>query len=99
MKVTVSKVVAGGEQVVVELEGPMIGQDQLDAAYRVLDQRLFEMNKRVLAVNEVYKRLVKVHPKAAMMVNDIISILVGGKVFEDTSVEAAVKAAEDQVHG
>lgn len=94
MKVTVAKQMAGGEQVVVELSDSEVHDGSLDLAYKIVDGRLHEMNQRVLALNDYYKEIVKKYPKAAMMVNDIILVLVGQKVFEDKSVERAVKLAE-----
>ena len=95
MKVTVAKTLAGGENIVVELETTAeVTEDNLQRAYRIVDGRLWQMNQRVLATNEYYKKIVRKFPKAAIMVNDIIQVLVGQKVFEDKSTAEAVALAE-----
>lgn len=95
MKITVAKVMAGGENVVVELSGSEKDiVKQLPVAFRIVDARLWEMNHRVLAMNEMYQKLVKESPAVALIVNDLLLQMTGQKVFEDKSVEAATTAYE-----
>lgn len=98
MKITLSKHIAGNEQVVVELQGNECKDPRAIAAgMRVMDDRLLEMNRRVLVLNEAYKRVVREMPAAAMVINDLIQVLVGEALLETSLVQEADALVRAQI--
>lgn len=98
MKLTITKMLAGGEQLIAELsDAEALDPGARKSAFAVLDERLREMNLRVLSMNKLYPEVVKRHPRVALLVNDIIQTLTGEKVFETTLVEQAVAAANREL--
>ena len=108
MKVTIAKVTAGdGEQIQVEVQVPSeaikIGQrdgeysavlEHMSAAYAIVDARLAEMNRRVVATNILSQKLVKDHPEAFIAFRQCIAALTGQM---DPAERDAVLAAQRQV--
>lgn len=99
MKIVASKQMAGGEVMECSVEGPDPAQleRELQEGLRMMDARLWEMNKRIIKINDKYKTLVKREPRAALWVNDIIMVLTGQQLVKDESVQAAVRAAGSDV--
>jgi hypothetical protein len=84
MKVTVSKVIAGNENFVVELDDPGPGlEEQLKLAYRLMDRRNWAMYQRMRSAEEAYQRLSKEDPGLAMMVNKIFLTMFSQRPFQD----------------
>lgn len=76
-KINIIKITADGEQTSIEgefvpEEGPML--EQLMPYYQLCDDRLFEMNTRILASNELVRRLT---PDAQMAVHNVMEVLMG----------------------
>ena len=98
MKVSLSKAIAGNEQIVVELQGTECKDPQAIAfGFRIMDARLLEMNRRILVLNEAYKRVVHEFPAAAMVVNDLITVLVGEALLETSLVQQADALVREQM--
>jgi hypothetical protein len=98
MKVSLSKHIAGNEQVVVELQGSECKDAQaIDNGFRIMDARLLEMNRRVLVLNEAYKKVVKEFPAAALVINDLIQVLVGEALLETSLVQEADALVREQM--
>ena len=83
-KINIIKITADGEQTSIEGEfEPYVFTDtgkygdmlpQLAPSYQLCDDRLFEMNTRILASNELVKRL---SPDAQMAVHNVMEVLMG----------------------
>ena len=78
-KINIIKITADGEQTAIEGEfEPLRGEksmlEQLMPYYQLCDDRLFEMNTRILASNELVKRL---SPDAQMAVHHVMEVLMG----------------------
>ena len=83
-KINIIKITADGEQTSIEGEfepqwdpktesyRPML--PQLMPYYQLCDDRLFEMNSRILASNELVRRLT---PDAQMAVHNVMEVLMG----------------------
>ena len=77
-KINIIKITADGEQTSIEgdftpIEGkPML--EQVAPYLQMLDDRLFEMNTRILASNELVRRLT---PDAQMAVHHVMEVLMG----------------------
>ena len=77
-KINIIKVTADGEQTSIEggftPEGDKSMLEQLMPYYQLCDDRLFEMNTRILASNELVRRL---SPDAQMAVHNVMEVLMG----------------------
>ena len=77
-KINIIKITADGEQTSIEgeftPEGDKSMLEQLNPYYQLCDDRLFEMNTRILASNELVRRLT---PDAQMAVHNVMEVLMG----------------------
>lgn len=113
MKLTIIKVTADGEQCSVECQiggdelklhkaGKVHLREVLSPAFDLLDARLLEMNKRIMAANYLVNKLT---PEARLAIDNVMDVLHGRtagpaveKVLEASraEVEAARKRGEEQ---
>ena len=78
-KINIIKITADGEQTSIEGEfEPLRSEEsmleQLMPYYQLCDDRLFEMNLRILASNELVRRLT---PDAQMAIHQVMEVLMG----------------------
>jgi hypothetical protein len=92
VKITISKPLAGNETFMVEVDdaGDKPLDDRLAEAYRLMDARNWEMNRRVIAANDIYQDLrrqgqlgIEWAAKAADTVDDVFRIMFSQKIYQD----------------
>ncbi len=110
-KATVTKSMAGGENMIIEVQGTteLDLERKVAVAHAICDRRLLALNKRAMAFNPLFQKLAKEHPQAAMLVHELVQVLTGQRVMtdeqygvvaakvEETQYDATVKVAEEAV--
>ncbi len=91
-KLTISKVTADGEQTLIEEEIGAGDKSVLSAYYKIVDDRLWEMNKRVIAANYLCKKL---PAEAQMAIHNMMDVLHGRK--PGPSIELIVQEATEEM--
>ena len=94
-KLTISKVTADGEQTLIEEEitpGDDHGPAKIKYLYKLMDNRLWEMNKRVIAANYLCKKL---PAEAQMAIHNMMDVLHGRK--PGPSIELIVQEATEEM--
>jgi len=88
MRVQISKPIAGNESFTFECDdvGEPI-EEKLKLAYRLMDERNWEMNQRVRAADDSYKALLREDPRAAAVVDSLYRNMFSQRVFYDRATE------------
>lgn len=105
LKAIVAKITASGEQLNFEVSDgkPERLAEKLAIAMRLADNRLWEMNQRIVKSNEKLKELAKTSPEVYMLVQQIFSILFGqdqpapARLPEEEEVAVEAEAAQTPV--
>ena len=96
MKVTIAKTLANRENVIVEIQGSRSQVlEELPLAFTIVDDRNLALNKRVLAFNPLFASLAKDHPKAAMLVHDLLAEITGQRVLSDEQYGVVAARTEE----